>query len=598
MDERHTTTSSDAMSARQRRKHVERANERAREDEYDDDDDDDDDDEAGVTGEDGEGDAPKRAANAFAALARDDDGERERTPSASDDDVESERNERIGETLTKKTTRRGGRGRRRRGGRGEEELDVDALVREIAGVGRGEGWIGEHKKEFATGGGVASGEISASLPTNVISALLAVDLRKMRAEDELKRLFGARVVANAEAEGTGRASALRSKFRARTTFSAYRDAWSTYRNEGVYMTIKRAPELAAGITEYEFAWKREYEDAHFHFTIAVESHDPYRLLQHASDYPWHLETQLRIAELYMFTGKAQESSEILERCLYACERSWHPTFASTAASGCARLDSSVPANKPMFEALWRHVIALTRRGCHKTALDTAKFLLGLDHADPKGVLCCIDYFALRCGQERWLIDFAQTFGPFLYVGDGEWGSNGSLLSFPGFAYSYAMAFFAIGDVVQADAYLLQAMITHPYAFSATMSMLKVDNPELKSVLAHRYFSEPSDCRSVEHLSEIFATRHHALWKTEAMMRWSTKIAKMAVELIESGAESPALGGCNAHDFMSVTQVCWSPSPENLYWRLVIEDFQDVVKRGLPEDDPLAQPAPRRGHEGQ
>ena len=45
----------------------------------------------------------------------------------------------------------------------------------------------------------------------------------------------------------------------------------------------------------------------------------------------------------------------------------------------------------MFESLFRHVIALTRRGCHKTALECGKLLLGLDHTDPKGALCMLGF---------------------------------------------------------------------------------------------------------------------------------------------------------------------------------------------------------------
>jgi hypothetical protein len=40
----------------------------------------------------------------------------------------------------------------------------------------------------------------------------------------------------------------------------------------------------------------------------------------------------------------------------------------------------------------------------------------------------VDYFALRCGEADWLLDFSEGFR-----------SDGSLLSLPGIAYSAAMA---------------------------------------------------------------------------------------------------------------------------------------------------------------
>ena len=45
---------------------------------------------------------------------------------------------------------------------------------------------------------------------------------------------------------------------------------------------------------------------------------------------------------------------------------------------------------------------LSRRGLHGTALEYAKLLLGLDPSDPRGVLFCIDYLAIRAGQYNFL----------------------------------------------------------------------------------------------------------------------------------------------------------------------------------------------------
>ena len=45
---------------------------------------------------------------------------------------------------------------------------------------------------------------------------------------------------------------------------------------------------------------------------------------------------------------------------------------------------------------------LSRRGLHGTALEYAKLLLGLDPTDPRGILFCIDYLAIRAGQYKFL----------------------------------------------------------------------------------------------------------------------------------------------------------------------------------------------------
>jgi hypothetical protein len=41
--------------------------------------------------------------------------------------------------------------------------------------------------------------------------------------------------------------------------------------------------------------------------------------------------------------------------------------------------------------------ALSRRGCHASALEVTKLLLALDPEDPVGGLLLLDYLALRAG---------------------------------------------------------------------------------------------------------------------------------------------------------------------------------------------------------
>lgn len=54
---------------------------------------------------------------------------------------------------------------------------------------------------------------------------------------------------------------------------------------------------------------------------------------------------------------------------------------------------------------------LSRRGLHGTALEYAKLLLGLDPSDPKGVLFCIDYLAIRAHQYSFIKVTQSSFFP-------------------------------------------------------------------------------------------------------------------------------------------------------------------------------------------
>ena len=532
-----------------------------------------------------------KAANPFAALLGSDDEEEE-------DEEAEEEPEPVPEPTPassgkKKKTKRGGKGRNK--ANDDDGEDLEALVKEVTGMDVSK----VHDDDDDDDDGSNEERIASGTKTAVAASLLRVDLRKMKAEDELKRIFGGRVIQQVEAEEMGkivggRSAAFKAKLQKKTTFAPYKDQWATYRSEGLYMENNGVVDSKSGMCEFAFAWKDDYAQATFDFQIAVASHDPNRLFHLLHRYPWHLETLLRIAELYHYSGQAQESAEILERCLYACERAWHPHFASAASNGLARLDSNLEQNKPMFKALFRHVVALTRRGCHKTALECSKLLLGFDHADPMGVLCCIDYFALRCQEEKWLLEFAGTFGDCKFV-DGVWKSCGSLLNFPGFAYSTAMALYSTADdIATADSALLKAMLAHPYAWTATLWKLDAavsNDKDWQEILSHPHF-DFSNCalesRSLEHLSEIFATRHHLLWRPDQILEWTKRIARIACQLIESQEPSDFLDGLTAADYVAVSREVWPATEENDFSHIQQDDFTDVVKRQLPEDDPLNQ----------
>jgi len=555
------------------------------------DDDEDADEDEDVASESSEEEKPvRRAVNPFAALlGSEDEEESEEEEEEEREEVEPEpapEPEPEPEPERKQTSKRGGKkNRKQRELDAEEEEDIDALVKEVTGI------------DVSSPAPVKEGDGKTGKDEACASSLLAVDMRNMKAEDELKRIFGGRVISAVEAEEVGKAggrsAAFRAKLNRRCTFSPYREQWANYRSEGLYMVSSGIMDASSRMSEFSFAWKDDYEQANFDFEIAVSSHDPNRLFHVLTRYPWHLETLLRISELYHYSGQAQESSEILERCLYACERAWHPNFVGAASKGLAHLDFSLAENKPMFESLFRHVIALTRRGCHKTALECGKLLLGLDHTDPKGALCMLSYFALRSGEEQWLLDFADTFGERRWVND-KWESHGSLLNFPDWAYSKAMALYTTAkDIQTADKALVSAMLYHPYAWTATLWKLEAavsGDKEWQEILAHEHFdfaNSALESRSLEHLSEIFATRHHLLWRPDQILSWAKRVARTTIKLVDSNKPSDILDGLTAADFATISLENWPASERNDFAHLIVEDFSDVVKRALPEDDPLA-----------
>ena len=80
---------------------------------------------------------------------------------------------------------------------------------------------------------------------------------------------------------------------------------------------------------------------------------------------------------------------------------WHPWFAEAAAAGTARIDGSGAhqPNDAFFSAVFKHVQALTRRGCPPAALECAKLALSL-WTDPIPRGCCAAWITSRFGAAR------------------------------------------------------------------------------------------------------------------------------------------------------------------------------------------------------
>ena len=479
--------------------------------------------------------------------------------------------------------------------------------------------------------------------------LMTVDLRCLKAEDELKSIFGARVIHAVELEEGNRgggggaragsrgrrgrstvAASLASAARARSILVAPKDSWPPYRR-GTGLSMECVGVDRDGARVFRYTHDSDYADAQRAYNRAVASHNPNNLVALLHHYPWHVDALLALSDIYIYTGEGQHSAEMLERCLFALEGAWHPWFAEAAAAGTARIDGSGAhqPNDAFFSAVFKHVQALTRRGCHRAALECAKLALSLDRSDPKGLLCCVDYFALRCGEANWLLDLAADFG-----GDGR------LLALPGFAYSTALARLAGGrprcqrleglddddggegkgkakargktpskltaeERAEADDALLAALLAHPAAAKALVARLDASaaasDPRWVAALTHPHFADARDSlgnRGLEHLCDLFAERHHLLWKAEDAFSWLRDGATRAIAAADTRDAPATLDGLCAGDYAAMRAETFPEGEErNPYAHLSVADFSDDVKRQMPEGDEnpfLQRPEPVPG----
>jgi len=78
--------------------------------------------------------------------------------------------------------------------------------------------------------------------------------------------------------------------------------------------------------------------------------------------------------------------------------------------------SLTPRRRLFHEALFRHIDSLSRRGCHRTALEFCKLLLSLEpDVDPMCVMLCIDYHALKSGESAFLLQLVRVRGVAWWV---------------------------------------------------------------------------------------------------------------------------------------------------------------------------------------
>jgi hypothetical protein len=196
--------------------------------------------------------------------------------------------------------------------------------------------------------------------------------------------------------------------------------------------------------------------------------------------------------------------------------------------------------------VFRHIGLLGRKGCVRTALECCKLLLCLDARDPRGVLHCVDYFALRAAQATWLRRFGAAFR-----------GDGALSSLPGWAHSLAMADWAeeaaarsgaggsgdadaaagSADAPRADERLRDALLLHPAVLPRLVERLSAGNAlsldaAWRDVLAAPLFADATcgGSASLEHLVDLFVERHHSLWRPAGVLVRAARCADVCARL--------------------------------------------------------------------
>lgn len=397
----------------------------------------------------------------------------------------------------------------------DEEEDIDATVEEINKM------MGEPSPTSA------SNSKSASIDETSGKELLSIDYRNLNAENELKRIFGSKVI---QAEMGKRKSKGRVHVRPSRLVTP-KPTWPQVGKSGVKMNHV---ESRNGIHFFCFEHSLRYQQIQFQYLDAVESANPGNIVTILNVHPYHIDALLQLSDIVRMGEDIQMATDLIERALHCFENSFHPLF--NLARGNCQLDYRYAENRAFFIALYKHLVSIGKKGCHRTALEFCKLLLSLSSSwDPLGVVLVIDYYAIRAGEYAFLQRFFDEFEP-----------TRSLSLLPNFAFSMAMATFlsAENNLEEADMMLQKALIMFPGVLTPLLQKCGVQ-PDPR-VTKHSFFgpkAQSSQSPALNQLVNLYVCRCFFLWKEPEVLAWLEKNVHQVLERVD--CEDPLVAQCES-----------------------------------------------------
>ena len=216
------------------------------------------------------------------------------------------------------------------------------------------------------------------LTSSSIRSLLAVDAKHLDAESELKRFFGAKVVASADVKPQVRGAralnphhAVGRQFSRGGMLAKPQQNWppGAFSKSGLSMDLVEA---SGGEALWTFEHSKSYVEVTQMYLEAVSSLDPNQLMALLHVHPYHVETLLGLSDMAAQQGDPGMSQDFLDRALFAFEKAFAPNF--NTQNGNARLDFTRIESRGLFRALDKRISSLMRRGTWRTLHEHAKLL--------------------------------------------------------------------------------------------------------------------------------------------------------------------------------------------------------------------------------
>lgn len=430
---------------------------------------------------------------------------------------------------------------------------LDAILEELS--------LGEKKSDVVNGGH----------DRPVKGNILQVDPRFLNADNELRRIFGSKVVDSVEK--SNQAGSSRQNRQGRRVFHPHKKTITVSPSEhwprwdgSLSMELL---ENKGGCYYFRYVPSSTYSMAQRLFEQAQATHDLNGIASLLQHHPYHIDSLITLADYFKFSGEPQMSADSTAKSLYALECAWHHSF--NPLQGNCQLKYTHDTNKPLFTSLFAHMKNMDRRGCHRSALEICKLLISLDSDDPMGALFCIDYFALRAEEYKWLERFSE-----------EYNTDNSLWLFPNFSYSLAICRFYLereetSETKSTSSDLMkQALMLHPSVLKKLVAKVPLKEQVWTKITSHSFFGkDQTGSESLDHLINIYVERSYIVWRLPELHNFLKDTALSVIEKMETSQSE-------ARDWACVRKEAF-PSEKNEYSHLMVSDFSDSTPTMPPEN---------------
>eukprot|EP01029_Cantina_marsupialis_P009475 TRINITY_DN2205_c0_g1_i1.p1 TRINITY_DN2205_c0_g1~~TRINITY_DN2205_c0_g1_i1.p1 ORF type:complete len:693 (-),score=260.74 TRINITY_DN2205_c0_g1_i1:807-2885(-) len=328
---------------------------------------------------------------------------------------------------------------------------------------------------------------------------------------------------------------------------------------------------------FNFEFPKEYRSLENTFENLRMTDDINSITIFHQNNPHHVGSLLLLSDMYLHTGQNDGAFQLLKRAMYLLESASHPHFKPW--NGRCRLPYEIPENQSYYKTLFKLMQLSCKRGAVKTAAAMAKVIYSLDpENDPLGMLCCIDYFALKARDTALIMSACDSdISPPAILMMVRLLPNWAL------SRSVALKISASSPMEHDDANqsLINAFLRFPQIVPLLLKKIGIEERYGHFLGCEPFCSDigrggAPGSELADHLCALSVERLHKIFETQECKKWVATCVELAIDRVKVGGRGVGLWA----DLIQIPQSetygedCFLVKYEDLK----LEDFTDEVAR--------------------